>query len=156
MTYGDADGTVAARTPVGLGTVYGPYLQLKEERLLASTDGTTDAAGNLNVFFPGDSGYSAAAPKVIVDYWGRPIRYYRRTYPPGALNASYRPGLVDPVPTLADVTVLRPFYFTEGAELALRSGEFALLSSGPNRVLNVSEWLDDEGFNKDNILEVGP
>jgi len=163
-TVSGGDGTLEFRNLTGnpFGKVYGPFLELKEKRLLASTDGNTDAAGNLNVFFPGDGGYNEDDPKVIVDYWSRPIRYYRRPYPPGALKASYRPvdrdgdGLLDPVPTLADVTVLRPFYFTEGAELALRSGEFAIFSSGPDRVLNVSEWLDNEGFNKDNIVELGP
>ena len=73
------------------GKVYGPYLELKDESLLASTDGTVDAQERLQVSFPGDAGYNADNPKVIVDYWGNPIRYYRRLYAPGSLKSPYRP-----------------------------------------------------------------
>ena len=69
---------------IDTGKVFGPYLQLKDERLLASTDGTFDPNGNLNVYFPGEGNYNDNDPKVITGYWGRPIRYYRTVYKPGA------------------------------------------------------------------------
>jgi len=118
-----------------------------------------------------------------VDYWSRPIRYYRRPYPPGALNASYRlvPGVIDLVPTLAEVFLLRPFTMKPGTEadsylgdaagdtsvsLALKTAEFALFSSGPDRALNAELRYDDRNnpanvletssSNQDNIVELGP
>ncbi|UCD74284.1 MAG: hypothetical protein JSV91_10885, partial [Phycisphaerales bacterium] len=54
--------------------VYGPYLELKDERLLGSIDPL--ASDELIIYFPGDAGYKPDDPKVIVDYWGRPLRYY--------------------------------------------------------------------------------
>ncbi len=183
---GGADGTLEFRN-LGAGNpfgkVYGPFLELKEKRLLASTDGKTDSFGILNVFFPGDRDYNEDDPKVIVDYWSRPIRYYRRPYPPGALNASYRlvAGVIDPVPTLAEVFLLRPFTMKPGTEadsylgdaagdtsvtLALKTAEFALFSSGPDRALNAELRYDDRNnpanvletsfSNQDNIVELGP
>ncbi len=184
-TVNGGNGTLEFRNLTGnpFGKVYGPFLELKEKRLLASTDGTTDLAGTLRIFFPGDGGYNEDDPKVIVDYWSRPIRYYRRPYPPGALNASYRlvPGVIDLVPTLAEVFLLRPFTMKPGTEadsylgdaagdtsvsLALKTAEFALFSSGPDRALNAELRYDDRNnpanvletsfSNQDNIVELGP
>ncbi|MEE8460233.1 MAG: type II secretion system protein [Phycisphaerales bacterium] len=133
------------------GKVYGPYLELKDPNLLASYDGN-------NVNYPGDAGYLPGDPKVIVDYWGRPIRYYRRLYSPGALNSPFRTFGGTRPPTLSDVFVLRPFEIDPGSAIdgigdmseasylagtgdtsttvALNSAEFALLSSGPDGRLN--------------------
>jgi type II secretory pathway pseudopilin PulG len=161
------------------GKVYGPYFELKDERLLGSTDGSM-ANGNPRIFFPGDPGYNPTHPHILVDYWGSPIRYYRRPYPPGALNQSYRAntdinrdGVVndaDRIPRLSDVFVLRPQTIKIGAEVdglsdgngssgttaQLESAEFAILSAGADRRLNQNITVDAEGFNKDNIVEVGP
>ena len=203
--YGAANGSLDARMrgPGGdfnaqtvAGKVYGPYLELKDDRLLACTDGTMNAAGRLNLFFPGDSAYDPLLPKVIVDYWGNPIRYYRRLYAPGSLQSPYRPfGVNTRPPTLSDVFVLRPFEFPAGqaidglpdfsqasyapqgdtsTTMALQSAEFALLSPGPNRMLNQLLRYDDpddpgndpnddgdnedatDFANEDNIVELGP
>ena len=55
------------------------------------------ATGQPAVFFPGDQGYDRNAPKVIVDAWGTPIRYYRVTYPTGTPGGSY-PANYQPFP----------------------------------------------------------
>ncbi|MCH7848963.1 MAG: type II secretion system protein [Planctomycetes bacterium] len=133
--YGAADGSLGARNagtgPASAGKVYGPYLELKDDRLLASTDGMLDSFDNLNVYFPGEGNYNDDDPKVITDYWGRPIRYYRNVYKPGAIKYRYRlqdtngdgipdqpdfngDGVADQ-PALADVFVLRPWEVKSGA-----------------------------------------
>ncbi|MCH8152537.1 MAG: type II secretion system protein [Planctomycetes bacterium] len=157
------DGSLGARNPPLDGKVYGPYLELKDERLLGSTDGSIDqASGNPRVFFPGDGNYNPDHPKIIVDYWGNPIRYYRKVYPAGALQSVYRstdPAV--PSPTLADVFVLRPFDLKPGSAIdgiadnslivpggdtttthALRTAEFALVSAGPDRALDATTRYD--------------
>ncbi len=174
----DGDGSRDARNPPRKGTVFGPYLELKDERLLASTDGSTDSAGNLIVFAPGEGGYNPDDPKVLVDYWGKVIRYYRLPYPPGALQAAYRAVdrtgnlKIDPALTLADVIILRPYSIKPGTEsdnkavpdaggdtsivMSMRTAEFGLLSAGPDRSLDVRYRVDGLEFNKDNIVELGP
>ena len=184
--YGAADGSLGARNagtgPASAGKVYGPYLELKDERLVASTDGMIDSFGNLNVYFPGEGNYNDNDPKVITDYWGRPIRYYRTVYKPGAIKYPFRAaGLGGFTPTLADVFVLRPWEVTSGAETdspiadlgalsdttatyALKTAAFALFSPGPDRSqdattrfdVNDGDGDDIDGENEDNIVEVGP
>lgn len=162
------------------GRVYGPYLQLRDDRLLGAIDPSAppNSDGNVQVFFPGEAGYNDAWPKVVVDYWGQPIRYYRKPHPPNSINRAYRQvySSSDPrhfeVPTLADVFVLRPWDLRSGAGMDTRfrdensfedrtataelmSAEFALFSSGPDRRLSPDvRW--DELFNRDNIVELGP
>ena len=168
------------------GKVYGPYLELKDDNLLASTNGTIDEQGRLQVSFPGDALYDPDNPKVIVDYWGNPIRYYRRLYAPGSLASDFRPfrnssgGPILAPPTLSDVFVLRPVSFKAGSAIdgieddsgdssttmALQSAEFALLSAGRDGLLNEKIRYDDPNaenntlqtdfFNEDNIVELGP
>lgn len=171
------DGSLGARNPPLDGKVYGPYLELKDERLLGSTNGTFDpASGNPRVFFPGDGNYNPDHPKIIVDYWGNPIRYYRKVYPAGALQSVYRSfNPADHTPTLSDVFVLRPFDLKPGSAIdgipdqnpnipggdtsithALRTAEFALVSAGPDRALEQDVRRDAKEFNKDNIVELGP
>ena len=151
------------RNPPLDGKVYGPYLELKDERLLGSTNGSIDqASGNPHVFFPGEGNYNPDHPKIIVDYWGNPIRYYRKVYPAGALQSVYRSfDPADHTPTLADVFVLRPFDLKPGSAIdgirdqnpnipggdtstthALRTAEFALLSAGPDRSLDATTRYD--------------
>jgi hypothetical protein len=147
------------------GQVYGPYLELKDERILASTDGTTDANGDLRVFMPGEAGYSDTATKVIVDYWGNVIRYYPRLYSRGSITA------FDPRVDLTEIVALRPWNLGSGATItatpdaggdntsstALKSADFALFSPGADRRMNKMTRADQpDEFNKDNIVEVGP
>ncbi len=154
---------------VNTGPVFGPYIDLKDDRLLASSDGTVDSSGRLVVSFPGEGNYRDDLPKVLCDYWGNPIRYYRRLYAPGELASEYRPspttpGGAVPPPTLADIFVLRPFKLSPGSAIdgipdlsknvvastgdptttsTLRSAEFALFSAGPDRLLNQFLRYDD-------------
>jgi hypothetical protein len=185
--YGTADGTLPSRNlaPGGFGgKVFGPYLELKDQRLLASTNGDGDLdTGALAAFMPGQGGYDPDDPKVIVDYWGKPIRFYRRVYAPGSLGSDYRDGTATS-PSLADVFVLRPFDVGPGeainvpgredrcgdptATRALRAARFALFSAGPDRSFNPHVRFDEDPdtnpcnpidtsfFNKDNIVELGP
>ncbi len=185
-TLNGPDGSLASRmlgTTPGLdtGKVYGPYLELKDQRLLASADGSRDLAGRLILSFPGEGNFNPDNPKVLVDYWGNPIRYYRKLYAPGSLQSGYRPsGAGVGVPTLSDVYLLRPFDIRPGAAIdglpdasgdtsttmALRSAEFALFSPGPDRSFNpdlrydlANEPSNDRGtdlFNQDNLVELGP
>lgn len=183
--YGSQRGALADRNPSIEGRRFGPYLELKDERLLGSTDGTIDAAtGQYKVSFPGEPGYNADDPHVIVDYWGTPIRYYRPAYPPGALNSAYPKVEVTnaynhtvPLPTLSDVFLLRPYELEEGNAIngladeqtggsmnngdptsvrELLSAEFALHSSGPDRTSEPTQRVDDDEFNRDDIVELGP
>jgi hypothetical protein len=179
---GVADGTLAARNPVNDGKVYGPYLELRDNTIMGSTDGTFDpATGNLRVYFSGQPQFDPEGPMVICDYWGTPIRYFRRPFPPGALGQSYRAntdinrdGTVDGddvVPTLSDVYLLRPWEIKPGTETINRfadgdgktastrdldAAEFALWSAGPDRSHNAGTTVDPDQRNKDNIVKVGP
>ena len=162
-----ADGSLAARNPPLTGKKYGPYIELSDPNLLGSTDGTYNSLGNLNVYFPGDPLYNAAGPMVLCDYWGAPIRYYRRPYPTGALGQSFRSGTDinrdgvvdgdDVVPTLSDVYLLRPWNIRPGTESVNRfadadgkststrnldSAEYALFSSGPDKSYNQNITVD--------------
>ncbi len=162
----DDFGSTVNPGPLDQGRVYFPYIELDDDRLLAGIDENGD------IRFPGDSQYSADQPKVIVDFWGQPIQYFRRNYPPRALEQSYRPvdrtgdGTPDPVPTLSDVFRLRPFNVTVGAEkdtrfadrsaagdtttsFELEAAGFALFSPGPDRVYEADVRADLPGYGGD-------
>lgn len=147
------------------GKVFGPYLELKDDRMTTG------------VFLVGQQPDRSNDPKVILDYWGQPIRYYRRVYAGGSLSSSYRsydPNI--PTPTLSDVYVLRPFEINEGAAIdgipdlsdgagnlpdssttaVLNAAEFALFSPGPDRASDSNVRRDIAEHNKDNIVELGP
>lgn len=166
-----AAASLQANNDLIAGKVYGPYMDLKDARIIGrlATDG--------NVVLPGDSGYDETRPAVFVDYWGRPISYFRRMH---ALNDVRTP---DPRATLGDVVALRPWLFEQGDDAVgiadanpsvtspipsggtisgdnatsrrLFSAEFALLSEGPNRRSNRFVRADVDEFNKDNLVEVG-
>lgn len=153
-------GLLSERTPIQSGKVYEPYLQLEDEDLL----GSIDAAGN--VFLPSDGGFDPADPKVILDYWGRPIRMYI-DHPNRGMD-------------LGDVIALRPFRMTPGSEgvsphadagndaytsQSLKSAGFAFFSMGPDGEWNPLLRYDDpddpdnsagtDFANEDNLVEVG-
>jgi hypothetical protein len=179
MKMGTIRGTESAPLPIDQGKIYGPYLELKDERLLAGITGYSN--GEPILVYPGEPGYTDAVPKTIVDYWGTPIRYFRKPYPPGSISQSWRAGVDinrdgtidsdDRVPTLSDVFVLRPWDIEAGADVItehpdgngvnlttneLNSAEFALLSAGPDKRLETRYSRDAQEYNKDNIVEVGP
>ncbi len=109
------------------GTVIGPYLELDDPSMLgalgwdgAAWDGSIDPATNQPmVFYPGDPGYDEAAPKVIVDGWGTPIRYYRVNHPTGQPATAYPTGYKPApdwsyAPSMAEYFALRPWELDEG------------------------------------------
>ncbi len=140
------------------GRIYGPYLELKDANLLGGLrpDGT--------IARPEDEDYDIR-PKVILDYWGSPIRYYRRPYLGFDPSAEVSNQL-----TLGDVFALRPWEFeaSEVAESAadangdaattpgLKSAGFALLSEGADRRTSNDRRRDDQEYNADTLVELGP
>lgn len=167
FAVGTPDGSLASRNPPLTGKKYGPYIEISDPNLMGSTDGTYDSLGNLNIYFPGDPLYNDAGPKILCDYWGAPIRYYRRPHPPGALGQSYRSGTdinedgvvdgEDIVPTLSDIYLLRPWTIRPGAESVNRfadldgkntsarnldAAEYALFSSGADKSYNQNVTVD--------------
>ena len=126
-------GPLASRQPSTSGKVLGPYLELKDESIIGSlavetgnafawdSSSIDPSSGAPKVFFPGEAGYDRNAPKVIVDAWGTPIRYYRRAYPMGNPSGSFKATHVPMAgmsgasqtwthrPTLSEFIALRPF-----------------------------------------------
>ncbi len=148
------------------GRVLGPYLTLSDQRLVGML------SSNGKVLFPGDPGYDANAPKAIADYWGNAIRYYRTPYPGSDPSAKlYEASNASFAPSLADIIALRPQQITAGqvidAEVAdsngeakamrqSRSADFALFSRGADQALEEDRRIDEEEFNNDNLVEMGP
>jgi len=176
MGYPGRGGAVPAN--VDRGQVLGPYLELKDERAIAAVDWNEDE-DRIEVIFPGSPRYDPELPKTIVDYWGNPIRYYRRVYAPGSLATPYTPPRnptsttdVTHTPTLSDVFVLRPYEVADGAAIddrlfpdgrgdtttssALQSAMFALLSAGPDNAIDPADRVDPGFLNEDNLVELGP
>ena len=175
-TQGLSPGVYAARNPgnasvlpnaagnavVIAGRVFGPYLDLKDTRVLGAVTGV-DAAGTPIVALPGEIEDFEDYPKAILDYWGSPIRYYRRPY------LGTDPSQTNTAVSLGDVFVLRPWEVTPGFESDgaadangdtttsrdLVGAEFALLSPGPDRTIDTARRVDRNGRNEDNIVRVG-
>ena len=176
------------------GIVFGPYLELKDPSIIGACKGRDPVTNNLIIIraTDGDANFDKY-PKVILDYWGQPIHYYRRGY------VNLMPNTPDPATDgtrfdLGDFFVLRPakgdnadfvpdnqaitdVLDDENPDLQtsslingkdrsstprLRSAEFALLSSGPDKKLDRSRRVGLSGPNKDvdvnadNIVETGP
>lgn len=158
------------------GRSFGPYMEVKDETVLGGITGwtqVTDAAGNAwfepTVVRAGEVDNFDALPKCFVDYWGKPIRYFRRGY------SQLDPAVVDQTRDgshfdLGDFIGLRPFSLPRGSDTdgvadanadtttsrSLQLGEFALLSYGPDRQWNPFARIDPQGYNEDNIVETGP
>jgi len=168
---------LAERSPIvsGQGQVYGPYLELDDDELLAKINGV-DPDGHPVLLFPSDGGYSTLnAPLVIVDYFKEPIHYYRQ-HP----SAKRRDLSANQKFDLGDVFALRPFEIKSGSEtqssfadatgdvftsFEMKSAEFAYFSAGPDKEDNHELRFDDpsdpqnaegtEFVNEDNIVEAG-
>lgn len=159
-TLAGGGGAVAERRPSNLGQVYGPYLELGDNEFVGSIDPNSGTVYTVN-----DANFARFPTRVILDYWGRPIRYYAR---------GVRTGL-----DLGDVFLLRPWQIPSGSEvagaadatgsrattLALKSAQYAFFSSGPDRSFNATLRVDDPNdpanvagtanFNRDNLVEIG-
>ncbi len=153
------------------GRVLGPYLELKDANLFGAIVGVAPNGAPI-IAKPGDNNWDETAPKCIVDYWGQPIRYYRRGYLNGdpkltrGRGSATNPGMGW---DLGDVFALRPQSFAAGTEVdgaadanndtttsrALQGAEFALFSMGADRSADFSARVDSGGFNEDNVVETG-
>lgn len=162
-TQGNTNGASGQDPSLLKGKSLGPYLEVKAESDIGAVTGfeadytpITARSGEINDF--------DAAPKCILDYFGKPILYYRRGY----LNGD--PKRLDRRWTLADVVALRPLVFGLGEAVdAVRDGagdtsapraglsaECALLSFGPDTRWNPTVRADPAGYNEDNIVRFGP
>ena len=164
----------ASNAPRVAGRVFGPYIELKDTRVLGAVVGV-DAQGTPIIALPGEVENFDSLPKAILDYWGSPIRYYRRPYigtdprspPPTA------PGTAVAL-NLGDVFVLRPWEVAVGRDVdgasdfnptipggdrtttrELVGANFALMSAGPDRSIDTRYRRDPEGRNEDNLTRVG-
>ncbi|MSR28133.1 MAG: prepilin-type N-terminal cleavage/methylation domain-containing protein [Phycisphaerales bacterium] len=153
------------------GRVLGPYLELKDATIFGAVVGVS-ATGAPIVARPGDNNYNETAPRCVVDYWGQPIRYYRRGYAnadPKLTRGRGGAGAPGMGWDLGDVFALRPQRFAAGTETdgiadgngdtttsrGLQGAEFALFSMGPDRGVDFGVRIDAGGLNEDNIAEVG-
>jgi len=147
-----------------VGKSLGPYIEVKAESelggLVRFQNGIPIAAKT------GDSDYSDRAPKCLLDYFGKPILFYRRGY----LNKD--PRSTDTSWSLADIIALRPQRFQPGdaidaypdsgtqqdrsASRDALAAEFALFSSGPDQSWDPNIRVDPAGYNEDNIVRFGP
>ncbi len=159
------------------GRVLGPYLELKDGSLLGAIVGTDSETGQPIVARAGDNNWNPAAPKVLLDYYGQPIRFYRKGYANGDPK-QIKGKIVDltiPPPDnvkgwdLSDIFVLRPQRFLPNTEIdgladgngdrttsrSLQMADFALFSSGPDQRADFTVRRDATLFNEDNVVEVG-
>lgn len=156
------------------GRLLGPYLELKDGSSMGAIVGTDSVTGQPIVAKAGDNNWNATAPKVLLDYYGQPIRYYRRGYSNGdplriGSKTTGGAGGVGMGWDLSDIFVLRPKSFAPNTEIvgvadgngdtatsrSLQMADFALFSSGPNQRADYTVRRDATLFNEDNIVEVG-
>ena len=157
------------------GRVYGPYLDVSDPTVLGEVVDLGSEEGENGrlqtwdrILLPGDGNYSQteSTPKVFLDYWGHPIRFYAR--PPRDLRT---PREFDPRFTLADVVTLRPQSFPVGSanesawadangdtstSRALISAEYALFTPGADGKNDDARRVDEDDYNSDNLVEIGP
>ena len=156
------------------GRVLGPYLELKDGSLLGAIVGTDSVTGQPIVARAGDNNWNPTAPKVLLDYYGQPMRFYRKGYvngdPKRIGGKKVGSGTGSDVGwDLSDIFVLRPQRFDPNTEIdgladalgdtassrSLQMAEFALFSSGPDQRADFTVRRDATLFNEDNIVEVG-
>ena len=157
------------------GRVYGPYLDVSDPTVLGEVSGLDyDDTGTValrqtwdRILLPGDGVYGQGTePKVFLDYWGNPIRFYAR--PPADLR---NPGELDSRYSLSDVIALRPQSFPVGSanesawadgntdtstSRSLISAEYALFTPGADGKNDDEKRVDDDDYNSDNLVELGP
>ena len=156
------------------GRMLGPYLELKDGSLLGAIVGTDSVTGQPIVARAGDNNWNPTAPKVLLDYYGQPMRFYRKGYangdPKRIGGKQVGGGLGTGVGwDLSDIFVLRPQRFDPNTEIdgiadalgdtasskSLQMADFALFSSGPDQRADFTVRRDAPLFNEDNIVEVG-
>lgn len=175
---GNNDAACISRNRPNLeGRNFGPYIDIKDESIIGGISGwdlVNDPQGAGSWWEPrivrsNEVTNFDALPKCFIDYWGKPIRYYRRGYgqlDPAIDDAATNGSQFD----LGDFFALRPASIPRGAAgdgvtdfngdstttRALQGADFALMSVGPDRRWNPFYRNDLDGFNADNIVETGP
>lgn len=150
------------------GKVFGPYLQVSDNTNLGGIK-SFDGNGDPVIVLPGDDANFEQLPKVFIDYWGSPIEYYRRPY--NVPDLKTREAWASDVlgRDLGDIFALRPAEFKpgedrngvadaandDGTTARLKASSFALLSRGADKALDRTTRRDVNGFNRDNLVEVG-
>lgn len=152
------------------GKVFGPYIDLKDTSILGAVKGL-DSVG-APIIVASDDPQFDTLPKVFVDYWGSPIRYYRRAYATGDLKGPDPASQLAPFARrrdLGDIFCLRPFEFRQGEDVdgavdangdrgtlpRLKAAQVAVFSAGADKRVDEAARRDAGGFNQDNLLEVG-
>jgi type II secretory pathway pseudopilin PulG len=160
---GNTNGTANQSVQYLKGKSLGPYLEVKSDSDIGALTGF-DGNGTPQVARIGEINNFELAPKVILDFFGKPILFYRRGYLNGDLKS------MDRRFSLADVIALRPQSFTAGdaidaapdgngdtsASRAAVAAECALLSFGPDTRWDPTVRADPAGYNEDNIVRFGP
>ena len=156
------------------GRMLGPYLELKDGSLLGAIVGTDSVTGQPIVARAGDNNWDPTKPKVLLDYYGQPIRFYRKGYVNGDPKRIGGKRVGEGTATdvgwdLSDIFVLRPQRFDPNTEIdgladgngdtttsrSLQMADFALFSSGPDQRADFTVRRDATLFNEDNVVEVG-
>ena len=151
------------------GKVFGPYIELADSTNIAAIQVFNSSTGEPNLVFAGDDPNFDSLPKVFVDYWGSPIEYYRRPYIVPDLKSKEQWGSNVLGRDLGDIFALRPSEFKPGEDrpgvpdangddstlARLKTASYALLSRGPDKSVDRTTRRDENGFNRDNIVEAG-
>jgi prepilin-type N-terminal cleavage/methylation domain-containing protein len=150
------------------GRVYGPYIDTIDDKLLGAITGFDPVSGE-PIIVTADSGNNEfeELPKVILDYWGQPIAYYRQPY----TNDDLRSTVADASGSydLGDVFLLRPWTVRAGdneegaadlnndttSSVELRSATYALFSRGKDKQRDATRRRDPNEYNQDNLVVTG-
>jgi len=150
------------------GRVYGPYIDQMDERLIGALAGF-DPQGRPQIV-TNDQGIANfdQLPKVILDYWGSPISYYRSPYGGDDLKSNV-PSAAGGFLNLGDIFCLREWEIDTAetslgaadasndtsSSAAMKAASFALFSPGGDRNFDRSVRRDVNEVNKDNIVQAG-
>lgn len=155
------------------GRVYGPYIDSMDERLIGGLTGF-DSQGRPTVVtsdqIPPSQNSNQPTfdqlPKVILDYWGNPIAYYRAPYGGDDLKSNV-PSPAGGFLNLGDIFCLREWEIDTAEQslgaadangdtsssAAMKAASFALFSPGADRTFNRAVRRDVDEFNKDNVIQ---
>jgi len=150
------------------GRVYGPYLDAMDERLIGGLTGfAPDGRPQIVTNDQGVPNFDQL-PKVILDYWGNPISYYRAPYGGDDLKSSV-PSPAGGFLNLGDIFCLREWEIDTAEQslgaadasgdtsssAAMKAASFALFSPGGDRNFDRTVRRDANELNKDNVIQAG-
>ena len=150
------------------GRVYGPYIDAMDERLIGGLTGfAPDGRPQVVTNDQGVPNFDQL-PKVILDYWGNPISYYRAPYGGDDLKSNV-PSPAGGFLNLGDVFCLREWEIDTAEQslgaadangdtsssAAMKAASFALFSPGGDRNFDRTVRRDVNELNKDNVIQAG-